>query len=490
MHFKREDLKQQLKETFTTQDVFSQYYGSCTGSRGGRNYIQVECPNCHKKTFTLYPNICRCYHCEINGKMDIFSLYMYLNNTNSFSEALFGIAKDFGVISHEEYDKFFGNRQYKNSNNSNNTISVNADLIAERKRLAEEKEKLCPKAPLQSAEVIHNVYTVIKELYPITDKKLRNSLKKHRNLTDERIDAEYFQMPYIDNNFYKRLFATIKERFGYEPLDLIGVPGFFSYNKKTVLFVKNKGLGLLMSGANGIVYGIQIRAYDKINEHGEMIIYEKKDKDGKVVSQSKYYWCGSSSLPNGCGPGSPVDVMIPVDTQNMFKTCFITEGKFKEEKIVEGFNSPAISVQGVGNWVGKIAPEIKYISENYKEIKHIYCAYDSDMAFNFKVFNQCKTMIEKELEPLNVSTMMVVWDYHYGKGIDDVLDSGNRDKIKAVNFYVYADLYEKFRDKIMTLYPNTMETRILDENLEKVDSEIVYPIYRDMVLEPLRVHYL
>lgn len=483
MSFKREDLKEQLKECFSTADVFGQYYAPVGSARGNRNYIQVECPHCHKKTFTLYTTYCKCFHCEINGSMDIFALYMFLNNTGSFSHALFGMAKDFNVITSEEYDRYLLNSK------ETKPLILNTEVLAERKRLLEKKEQECPEAPLQSKEVIHNVYNVIKELSPITD-ELRNSIKKERNLTDERIDADYFRMPYVGDNFYRKLFSIVKERFGYEPLDLLGVPGFFSYDKKNVKFVKRKGLGLLMSGADGVINAIQIRAYDKIDSDGTMILYDKVDKNGKKEERAKYFWCGSSGQPNGCGPGSPVDVMIPTDTENMFKTCFITEGKFKEEKIVEYFKSPSISVQGVGNWAGKIAPEIQYISENLKEIKHVYCAYDSDMAFNFKVFNQCKNMIKEELEPLNVSTMIVIWDYHYGKGIDDAIINGNKDKLKAVNFYVYADLYEKFRKKIMLLYPNSTETKILDKDNNKIDNEVIYPIYKEMVLEPLSVHYL
>lgn len=484
MNCKKNDLKECLKASITTAEIFSRYFAPVGNPRNGRNYVQVECPHCSKKSFTLYKEGCKCFSCNINGSMDIFSLYMFLNNCGDFPTAVYEIAKDFGFISQEVYDEYMSHNKRDNI-----PLKINMDVLAERKKLQEKEEQECPEASLQSKEVIHNVYSAIKKISSIT-KKQRDSIKKERNLSDERIDAEYFKMPYVDNKFYKDLFHEIKESYGYEPNVLIGVPGFYSYDKKNIKFVRRKGLGLLMSGADGFINGIQIRAYDRIDEKGNMILDDRLDEDGKIEDRPKYFWCGSAGLPNGCSPGSPVDVIIPSNTQEMFKTCFITEGKFKEEKIVEEFNSPAISVQGVGNWVDKIAPEIKFISENFKEIKHIYCSYDADMAFNFKVFNQCKRMVEEELVPLNVSPMIVVWDYHYGKGIDDAINNGYKNKLKAVNFYVYADLYEKFRYKIMELYPNSIETKILDENNEKVDCEIVYPIYKEMVLEPLRVNYL
>lgn len=482
MNYKKDDLRDNLKSNINTSDVFSLYYGPVNGGRG-RKYVQVECPMCHKKKFTLYDNVCECFGCGTNGRMDIFSLYMLLNNTGDFQQALYGLARDFSFISHEEYDR------YMSKNITSKPLEINYDAINERRRLQEQKERECPEAKLQSPEVIHNVYTVIKEMYPVTGKQ-RYAIRKERGLSNERINKDYFRMPFVDDAFYSKLFKAIKERFNYEPTDLIGVPGFFSYDMKAIKFVKRKGLGLLMSGADNIIRGIQIRTYDEIDSNGKMVMHDKYDEEGNKIDRAKYYWCGSSGLPNGCGPGSPVDVIIPKHVEKMFKTCFITEGKFKEEILVDTFNCPTISVQGVGNWIGRIAPEIEFISKNFKEVKHTYSAYDADMAFNFKVFNQCKHMIEEELQPLGVSSMIVVWDYHYGKGIDDAIMNGHKDKLKAVDFYTYAELYEKFKNKIMELYPKSIETKILNNNKETVDSEEIYPIYKEMVLIPLEVHYL
>ena len=479
MSYKNEELRDDLKSTLTTKDVFSLYYGF-SDFDGGKKYKQVECPACHKKKFTLYDNVCECFSCGTNGRMDIFSLYMFLNNTGDFQQALYGLAKDFNFISQEEYDNFL------NKNGNFKKLEINYDAINERRRLQEERERKCPTAKLQSPEVIHNVYKVIKELYPVTGKQ-RLSIKKERSLSNERINKEYFRMPYINDEFYNKLFKALNDRFGYKPLDLIGVPGFYSEDMKTVKFVKRKGIGLLISGADNVIKAIQIRAYDEIDNNGKMILKDKYDKNGEKINRAKYFWCGSHKLPNGCGPGTPVDVIVPKDTSKMLKTCFITEGKFKEEVIVETFNCPSISVQGVGNWIGRIAPELEFISKNVKEMKHIYLAYDSDMAFNFKVYNNCRKMVEEEIVPLGLSSMIVVWDYHFGKGIDDSVKNGHKDKLKAVNFFKYVTLYEDFKNKIMELYPNSIETKILDENKEGVDSELIYPIYKKMVLEPLGV---
>lgn len=479
MSYANKDLRDDLKSNLTTVDVFSLYYG-LSDFGGGKKYKQVECPACHKKKFTLYDNVCECFGCGTNGRMDIFSLYMFLNNTGDFQQALYGLAKDFNFISQEEYDSFFD----KNTNSKK--LEINYDVVNERRRLQEEKEKKCPTAKLQSKEVIHNVYSLIKEMYPVTGKQ-RFSIKKERNLSNERINKEYFRMPYVNDEFYNKLFKAIKDRFGYEPLDLIGVPGFYSQDMKTVKFVKRKGLGLLMSGADNVIQAIQIRAYDFIDDNGNMILKEKFDKEGNKINRAKYYWCGSHGEPNGCSPGSPVDVIIPKKKDTMLKTCFITEGKFKEEIIVEHFNCPSISVQGVGNWEGRIAPELEFISKNFKEMKYAYIAYDADMAFNFKVYNSCKRMALEEILPLNVSVMIVVWDYHFGKGIDNAIVNGYKDKLKAVNIQDFIKVYEIYKTKIMEIYPNSIETKILDENKQGVDSEILYPLYKDIVLKPLGV---
>lgn len=485
MNFNRKEFITMIKESITVPEIYSRYRSTVALS-GMKNYVQVECPNCRKKAFTLYRNNCKCFSCEKTGNLDVFSLYQLLNNTNDFNEALFTIAYDFGFIDKETYDNLYFLKRKKNDSQP---FRVNIKNIEQKKRELEERESKCPTANLASKEVIDRVLRAVKKISPITDEQ-RLALEKGRNLSEDRVDSDYFNMPNPNSDFYNKLFNMLENEFGYKPTDLIGVPGFYSYDKKHVQFVKRKGIGILISGADNIATGFQVRAYDKIDSNGSMILYDRFDKNGQKRDIPKYFWCSSAGKPNGCSAGSPVDVLMPEDKENMFRTCFITEGKFKIETIVKTFNSPAISVQGVGNWVGKVEPEIKFINKNFKEIRHIYTSYDADLAFNFKIFNQCKKMIENELKDFKIAPSIVVWDYRLGKGLDDMILNGYKDKVKAINFYVFSDLFEKYMDKIRKIYPNTIETKILDNNGEKVDEAEIYKIYKKMVLEPLQIYYL
>lgn len=474
------ELKDKVKDSVTVPQIYSGYKAP-VGELGAKGYVFTECPICGGSSFSLRETYFRCFKCEEKG--DIFSLYSILNKSDDFIENLHSIARDFSIITIEDYDKVM---KKKGKEKNKNKVAINIDAV---KKISKKEKNVVPKATLQSREVLNNVYKTIKEISPITEKQ-RYALRKGRSLSNNRIDAQYFNMPFVGDKFYSKLFKLLKDRFNYSQKDLIGVPGFYSEDGINVKFVRRKGIGMLMAGSDSLVHGIQIRPYDEIDKEGNMILYPKLDKNGKPIGFTKYYWCSSDKYPYGCGPGAPVDVIFPLDYKNMLKTAFITEGKFKIEKLAETFNCPAISVQGVGNWINRISPEIKFINKNIKEIKHIYICFDSDLAFNFKIFNQCKKMVKEELSNLNVTCMIAVWDYHLGKGIDDVIQNGYRNKLKAINFYVFGELFEKYIKRIKELYPNTIETKILDENKNEVEEEIVYKIYKEMVLDPLHIYYL
>lgn len=477
MSFKKgNELKENIKSVLTPEDIYNRY-----GYARSKKDSHVICPICGKEKFTLYNENGYCFSCR--NSLDIFNIYMMLTGED-FKLALYTIAKDFYIISDEEFEIYTSNSRHTN----NKAVTINKQRLIELKLEKEKKENECPQSKLQSKEVIDRVYRTIKELSPITELQ-RFSIKKERGLSDFRIDAEYFNMPTVDDSFYKRLFKTIKERYGYEPKDLLGVPGFYSHDMIKIEFVQRYGIGILMSGADNIVHGIQIRNYNKIDKlTGKMILFDK-DKNGKKTKKPKYYWCGSKDEPNGCSPGSPVDVLIPKNIP--FNTCFITEGKFKIEKIIEEFASPAISVQGVGNWRGKINPEIKFISKNYFNIRNIFCCYDADLSMNFSIFTACRDLIKEELKDLDLASVKIaVWDYKLGKGLDDMINNGHKDKLISIDFNYFAEYFEKYMKKIKKMYPNTTETKILDSNNNEVDENIIHQIYKDKVLNPLNIYCL
>ena len=476
------NLKQELMDSLSMTDIYTRYQGSINTNK---RTIQTICPRCNKDNFTFYDSSCFCFSCK-EKVSNIFDLYMLIHNSNDYYDALYTIARDFCAIDEDTYNLCISNNYSKK--NSNYQPRINQKLLDDKKKEKEERAKKCPTAKRQSEVVIHNVCKVIKELSQKVTGKERYSLKKERGLSDDEIDELFFMLPKPSSQFYRELFAILKERFGYEPKDLIGVPGFYSYDMKKILLVKREGLGFIMPGSDGIVRGIHIRAYDEIDENGKMILHDKFDENGKKEKRPKYYWFGSEGFPNGCGPGSPVAVRMPKNKKS--KVCFISEGVFKISTIVKEFNSPAISVQGVRNWEGKIAPEIRFINKNYNELSYIFCAYDADSCFNFSIFETCREMISEELKDLDLEVRIAVWDYKLGKGLDDMINNGHKDKLLSVNFFEFEQYFVPYMEKIFETYPNSTSTRIQDKHKNKIDEDIIHQIYKDMVLKPLNVYCL
>lgn len=468
------DLDQKLNASLSFVEVYSRYKYPADGEH------QTACVigSCKSSdAFTFYDNYCKCYSCNETVN-NVINLYMHINNTYNYYESLYNLARDFGVISSEDYDICMN---YTSKFSSNKAPSINYAVLESKKK--EKEEKKVNTVALKSDEILNKIYRLIKELYPIKDEE-KQHLLNYRALSEDRINQDYFSMPICDNDFYKKLFSEIEKRFGYKPLDLIGVPGFYLDDKGGVKFKQTKGIGFLMSGADDLTRGIHVRAYDSISSTGELSFDEfAYNKDRK---RPKYFWVTSSKLNNGSSSGAPVDVNIPKSKK--FKTCFITEGKLKGEIILKTYNSPVISVQGVGNWVGRISPEVKLIEKNYNKLSHIFCAYDADLCFNPKIFKECYNMVKNELVDFEGQVRIAVWDYNLGKGLDDMILNGHKDKLKSINFYLFAEVFNRYMKYILSLYPNTTNTKIYDENNNEVDKDIIYNIYKRMVLKPLSVY--
>ncbi|MBQ3421238.1 MAG: DUF3854 domain-containing protein, partial [Romboutsia sp.] len=355
-------------------------------------------------------------------------------------------------------------------------INVNQNKIQSKPKV----EKINLDAQLKSPEFIDMVYDAITELFPLTNEQYL-CLKANRALALKRIREDYFNIPKVTKHFIRDLLNYINEKYNvnYIATDLLGVPGFYVENGE-VTFVKRSGLGIKMKNAQGQIVGLQVRRYDYIKDNKMVIVEKEGDNAGK------YYWIASPGLEKGCSAGSPLDVLYPLNIEDMYNAVIITEGKFKEEMLIQYFNHATISVQGVSSWKNKIYKEIKSISENYIDIKEAYIAYDADMATNVKVYNQCKKMVEHELLPNNISAQMLIWDYRDGKGIDDLIINNKINTIKKVSFCDYVTEYEKFISKMRELYPKSKQELFLkDDGKTFVEDDIIEKYYREIVFNKL-----
>lgn len=326
----------------------------------------------------------------------------------NYLDAAFDIAKDHGLISFDEYEKF------ANQNYSENYVRELTD------RQERKYKKTSPKQVKANAQIIHNVYLCIKE-HSLLSPEHKETLIKERKLSPERIKEDYFTFPIRSKG---KIIKKIQEQYPqYSDTILATVPGFF-INKSSgkLSFSGYTGLGILIRDCNGMIQAIQIR------------------KDTKKEGEPRYTWFSSSfasyksdEFIGGCGCGSPKDVLFP--TGNKKHILCITEGRFKSEKLIESGNT-SISVQGVTSWKGIE----KSISDCMKKIVYskIYLFFDSDIFGNHALFVQSEKMVRfLQSKFPDVTFYYAVWHKKDGKGIDDCINNGN---MKTVKFFTVGNV--------------------------------------------------
>lgn len=362
----------------------------------------------------------KCFSCGVGGdSIKFVSLYDNIN----YLEAAFRIALDFGIISSYEYEEYFERRRYRK------------EEIRRIEKRFEEIDRAKWQNNIADEDTLHEVFSLFIGCANLSDEH-KEHLMKERGLTEEEIqEGMYFTFPTrrIMPIFRKKL----EDKFDVDILARI--PGFYKdLSTNLYTFVRHKGIGIPIKNAKGKIVGIQIR-HD-----------EKKDKSNRYVwfssSFAMYerdkYDCGTSS-------GSPVDVVYPKEIRN--NTICITEGRFKAQQLAKETGSIVISVQGVGSWKGVLKelqsiPFSPIVKERYKKGKpfRVYCilvAFDSDMNYKYQVFQQLRKMTD-QLEEHGYPVYYLNWDESFGKGIDDVLLSGNRHVIKRYDKEIWDKTYQ------------------------------------------------
>lgn len=370
-------------------------------------HLMGYCPfhqGSHLGSFIVTPDkgLWKCFACGDgyggNG-INFVSKYKGIN----YLDAAFDIAKDHGLISFDEYEKF------ANQNYSDNYIRE----LTERQERKHKKNS--PNQVKANAQIIHNVYLCIKENSVISPDH-KETLINERKLSPERIKEDYFTFPIRSK---EKIIKKIQKQYPeYSDAILATVPGFFIKKSTGKLSYSGyKGLGILIRDCNGLIQAIQIR------------------KDTKKEGESRYTWFSSSfasykpeEFIGGCGCGSPKDVLFPNGGKKHI-LC-ITEGRFKSEKLIESGNT-SISVQGVTSWKGIE----KSISDCMKKIVYskIYLFFDSDILGNRALFVQSEKMVRfLQAQFPDITFYYAFWHKKDGKGIDDCINNGN---MKTVKFF-------------------------------------------------------
>lgn len=412
------------------------------------------CPfhNDHKMgSFVVSPkkNIFKCFSCGEGG--DGISFVAKLEGINYVASA-FKIALDFGIISNKEYEEYYKKRRYSKKEVSN----------IEKKYQELDKEKF--ESNIAEPAILDKVFNIFLDMCELSDSH-KEHLLKVRNLTEEQIEEKRyktFPSRYIIRKFIKR----IREEFGSEEV-LENIPGFYQEEKKVPVkkdgedvldkegnkiyeyvwlwtFAKHSGIIIPIKNAFGQIIGLQIRRDE-----------EEEDKSRYVWFSSSFASFSDEKYKKGTSSGSPIDVVYPKEIRN--QAIFITEGRFKAEKIAETYNSIAISVQGVGTWKGILntiedivnSPITKELSIGSKyEVEIVYLAFDADLNYKPQVWQQAKKM-SSHLQQGNYPIYYLNWNEDLGKGIDDLLIAGHLNKIQKYDKEKWDKRYEFIIDTVL-----------------------------------------
>ena len=453
-----DELRDTIRSYYRTPDslelMLSQYLRS-SGKRRGRHAI-FYC-NQHKDqnpsvTVNSSGTIrCGCFPCHIvcNNPIDVAVEF----GGFSFEEAVLESAIVLGLITSSEADEIMEGidnpapKQMKPRNVLPKPILTTYD-----------------KQPynFDKADIIYRIFSNLNYMSGkprLKDTDLNDLTKKRKLPMSEIKEVGFFSFPTAP------ISLLIKElpKYGLSEKDLAYIPGFY--------------------------YDIEKKEWDYAHIKGEAYCIPIRNKDGKIVAiqirlmgkdvSSRYIWFASTfAMYNdnekektgrfGNSPGTPICVCYPAETKT--KALFITEGFYKAYEYARTFGGIALSVQGVNNTEG-IEDLVDEIATKH-EISNIIIGFDADMAIKETVLKPAlklgakllrmdtslyykleiilaqgqkdeKTLSKnykkeaREIEEFfaaknKYKLHYAVWDLTYEKGFDDLIHSGNKDKLHTL----------------------------------------------------------
>lgn len=403
-----------LAKSVDIVEVVQQYvrlYGPRTG-----HYLGL-CPfHGDKKlgSFKVTPNkgIFKCWGCGMEG--DSIDFVSSLLNVSA-REAAIRICEDHHLITPAEANELREGRSRElNVARSLPKIPERPPLLLSKKRTEEE---------------LHKVYLAFARASGMTlTKRFLDILLNERKLDRDEL-GDYFVYPNPnDSNFWTRFrselaVTTDVQKPNLQDKLLLGIPGFFLNGKNQVTFIAcNKAsLGIIVRNRAGRISGIQLRVMEPLSEGERRYCFLSSGfADGASRSRGTY----------GCSCGYVEDVLFPRGGR-WCKAIAITEGRFKAVALAKmGFI--AVNMHSISNWnpAGDVALAL---ADKFKA-KRFVLVYDQEEknrdAARKAVLKSSTSLAEKLKAKL--PTDFAVWDPQYGKGIDDVVNAGHRDKISRI----------------------------------------------------------
>lgn len=383
-----------------------------------------------RTSFTVSPRLNIFRDWTMEGYSGNSIKYISLLENVSYLEASFILALRYNIIKEEDYEEFFKRRRFRK------------DYL---EKIEQKHNKVDPSKILNNIaepDKLDKLFRVFLNHVKLSEEHLNHLLNERKIPMKVIEEIGFFTFP--SRAIMRRFNQDVISEFGSDDI-LKEIPGFFKRKEdKSFTFMRYKGIGIPIKNAFEEIIGIQIR---RDNDQGE---------------GSRYVWFSSSFAIDdpkgktefGTSSGSPIDVTIPDKIK--YPVVFITEGKFKSIKIAETYNCISISVQGVGTWrnIKKTIGEIEsseIVKKAYGKdfaVKNIYIAFDADMCYNIRVYDQLKKMSDSLIDnnpALNI--YYAYWPVDCGKGIDDLINNKKQDKIKKYEKNIWDINYQKVIDK-------------------------------------------
>lgn len=386
----------------------------------------------------------RCFACGAQG--DALQLIQTQRNVD-FVTAVYQLGYELGLISEDEMK----NKRVNPENRSSSKINKTGVKVYKHTPKKNVVYQTTTRKELTEDEV--NLYDFVYRvlgMYCGLDEADMEHLICDRMVGSDKLN-DYFSLRNIKKKNVIENMVKLLNAKGITNDQIVTVPGF-AYTKagKVCLSSHIRGIAMKARNSEGKVIGIQVRT-------------ELEDK--------KYLWLSSSSK-GGTSCSTPIAVEYPKmfvenGKLNLRRTIastsdsiLITEGKFKAVSLSNNFNSIAFGIAGIYNWKNKIKKDFFNITKE-KNINNIVIFADADCAYNPRIFLQFKEMLSVELQGIKQDVYIAYWNIKHGKGIDDVIHSGNEDEVKYLKFDEYCSKFNQY-----LLEVNKYDLEKISENKE------------------------
>ena len=246
-------------------------------------------------------------------------------------------------------------------------------------------------------------------------------------------EKDFFEWPSpYQSGFWKRFALELKKEGIMTSVvrAIQYVPGFsFSIESMRPYFLSSKGIGIILRDEDGHISGLQLRP--------------DTDKDGKYkLFSSSWAELNDIEKPSsfdGASAQQVIDILYPPDGGEI-RGAAITEGKFKGIQLAK-MGYVVLSINGVNCWQMILSQFVSLVKRLQLDAVHIY--FDADMEEKLGVA-EAATELFKAISANDLDVYFVLWPKVLGKGIDDMLLSGHREKLRMKRGASYIKKLEPF----------------------------------------------